>query len=100
MQRRLFRFLGNVVPGLSSLLHSGSRRQAEHYSSQHAQGKERPAASRDHSPWLPCVGASCVVVRYDLLVLCGRAPLSRFRHAKNQISYDPTGSEKPSGEPQ
>lgn len=58
-------------------------------------GKEREwpgsAAPRDYSLWLPCVPASCLVFGRDLSVLCHRIPLSRFRHAKNQISYDPTG---------
>lgn len=53
--------------------------------------EERPAVSRDHSLWLPCVRTSCLVVQCDLLVLCSGVPLVRFRHAKNQISYDPTG---------
>lgn len=53
--------------------------------------EERSAASRDYLLWLPCVRTSCLVVQCDLLVLCSRASLLRFRHAKNQISYDPTG---------
>ena len=47
--RPLLGFLGNVVP-------AGARR-AEDYRSRHAQGKGRPAASRDRAVWLPCVWA-------------------------------------------